>query len=60
MHLTSVDLPGTVVAEQGENLAAVGVDADALQRMDRAEALLRMAHGKDRRGRRVAHCILAA
>ena len=45
-------LPGAVVAEQGEHLAAIGVEADALQRMDRAEALLRMADGENRAPRR--------
>ena len=52
-------LAGAVVAQQRQHLAAVGLQADAFQRMHRAEALLRVANGEDRSGGR-AHWVLAA
>ena len=53
-------LAGAVVAEQGQHLAAIGLEADILQRMHRAEALLRVADGENRGGRGRAHWVLAA
>ena len=44
-------LAGAVVAEKRQHLAAIGLEAHVLQRMHRAEALLRVADGEDRCGR---------
>jgi hypothetical protein len=52
-------LAGAVVAEKGKHLAAIGVEADALESMDRPEAFLRMADGQRGLGGH-AHCILPA
>ena len=41
-------LARAIVAEQGQHLAAIGVQADALERMHRAETLLRVAHRENR------------
>src|SRR5690606_5415214 len=49
---------GAVVAEQGQNLAAIGLEADALDGVHGAEALLRVADGKNGRG--CGHCCLPA
>src|SRR5688500_15195904 len=46
---------GAIVAEQRQDFAAMGLDADALERVNRAETLLGLVDGKQRR----RHCALA-
>ena len=41
-------LAGAVVSEQGEHFAAIGLEADVLERVHRAEALLRVADRENR------------
>ena len=52
-------LAGAVVAEEGEDLAAPGLEAHVLQRMHRPEALLRVTDGEHGCGLR-GHCARAA
>jgi hypothetical protein len=44
-------LAGAVIAEKGQYLAAIRIETDILEGMDRAKALLRMTDGKNRGGR---------
>ena len=51
---------GAVVPKQGQHLAAMSFEADILQRVHRAEALLRMTDRENRGRRGRSHCVLAA